>query len=249
MRDTNPRRPSIASFFADRYTVPPRGRSPFSSGPERLRAAPLVRGGVRCGPVADQAEAPIDRGMVLLVERRDREVDRRHTPIVTRLADSPASRSSNIEETGDRSTLSALPPRHDQLNRSNPDSPRGFWRLPAAGRQGLRRRLVPRRPHKARRRRLHPSKFNWKVPIGWKTTRSTVLCASHLTNALWPVLSLAKRRGQLSFKPRLTRRVHRAAALFGGVRRPFLRVILRRLKNRQSVPMATAPQEILLDLS
>ena len=44
----------------------------------------------------------------------------------------------------------------------------------------------------------------------------------------------------LPFKPRLTRRVHRAAALFGGVRRLFLRVILRRLKNRQSVPMATA---------
>ena len=45
---------------------------------------------------------------------------------------------------------------------------------------------------------------------------------------------------ELSFKPRLARRVHRAAALFGGVRRLFLRVILRRLKNRQSVPMATA---------
>jgi hypothetical protein len=43
----------------------------------------------------------------------------------------------------------------------------------------------------------------------------------------------------LPFKPRLTRRVHRAAALFGGVRRLFLRVILRRLKNRQSVPLAT----------
>jgi hypothetical protein len=45
---------------------------------------------------------------------------------------------------------------------------------------------------------------------------------------------------ELSFKPRLARRVHRAAALFGRVRRLFLRVILRRLKNRQSVPMATA---------
>jgi hypothetical protein len=45
---------------------------------------------------------------------------------------------------------------------------------------------------------------------------------------------------ELSFKPSLTRRVHRAAALFGGVRRLFLRVILRRLKNRQRVPMATA---------
>ena len=45
---------------------------------------------------------------------------------------------------------------------------------------------------------------------------------------------------ELSFKPRLARRVHRAAALFGGMRRLFLRVILRRLKNRQSVPMATA---------
>ena len=44
---------------------------------------------------------------------------------------------------------------------------------------------------------------------------------------------------ELSFKPRLARRVHRVAALFGGVRRLFLRVILRRLKNRQSVPMAT----------
>jgi hypothetical protein len=45
---------------------------------------------------------------------------------------------------------------------------------------------------------------------------------------------------ELSFKPRLARRVHRAAARFGGMRRRFLRVILRRLKNRQSVPMATA---------
>jgi hypothetical protein len=45
---------------------------------------------------------------------------------------------------------------------------------------------------------------------------------------------------ELPFEPRLTRRVHRVAALFGGVRRLFLRVILRRLKNRQSVPMATA---------
>ena len=45
---------------------------------------------------------------------------------------------------------------------------------------------------------------------------------------------------ELSFKPRLARRVHRAAALFGGMRGLFLRVILRRLKNRQSVPMATA---------
>src|ERR1700733_9163263 len=36
------------------------------------------------------------------------------------------------------------------------------------------------------------------------------------------------------------RRVRRAAALFGGMRGLFLRVILRRLKNRQSVPMATA---------
>jgi hypothetical protein len=44
---------------------------------------------------------------------------------------------------------------------------------------------------------------------------------------------------ELSFKPRLARRVHRAATLFGRVRRLFLRVILRRLKNRQSVPMAT----------
>ena len=45
---------------------------------------------------------------------------------------------------------------------------------------------------------------------------------------------------ELSFKPRLARRVHCAAALFGRVRRLFLRVILRRLKNRQSVPMAMA---------
>ena len=44
---------------------------------------------------------------------------------------------------------------------------------------------------------------------------------------------------ELPFEPRLARRVHRAATLFGGVRRLFLRVILRRLKNRQSVPMAT----------
>ena len=43
---------------------------------------------------------------------------------------------------------------------------------------------------------------------------------------------------ELSFKPSFARRVHRAAT----VRRrapSFLRVILRRLKNRQSVPMAT----------
>src|SRR5271155_1854827 len=45
---------------------------------------------------------------------------------------------------------------------------------------------------------------------------------------------------ELPFKPRLTRRIHRVATLFGGVRRLFLRVILRRLKNRQSVPMAAA---------
>ena len=45
---------------------------------------------------------------------------------------------------------------------------------------------------------------------------------------------------ELFFEPRFARRVHHAAALLGGVRRPFLRVILRRLKNRQSVPMATA---------
>src|SRR5277367_2119114 len=45
---------------------------------------------------------------------------------------------------------------------------------------------------------------------------------------------------ELPFEPRFARPVHRAAALFGGVRRLFLRVILRRLKNRQSVPMATA---------
>ena len=31
---------------------------------------------------------------------------------------------------------------------------------------------------------------------------------------------------ELPLKPRLTRRIHRAAALFGGVRRLFLRVIL-----------------------
>ena len=43
---------------------------------------------------------------------------------------------------------------------------------------------------------------------------------------------------ELPFKPPLARRVPRAAALFGGVRRLFLRVILRRLKNRQSVPIA-----------
>ena len=47
----------------------------------------------------------------------------------------------------------------------------------------------------------------------------------------------------LPFKPRLTRRVHRAAALFGSVRRLFLRVILRRLKNRHSVPMATGKRK------
>ena len=40
---------------------------------------------------------------------------------------------------------------------------------------------------------------------------------------------------ELPLEPRLARRVHRAAALFGGMRRLFLRVILRRLKNRQSV--------------
>jgi hypothetical protein len=45
---------------------------------------------------------------------------------------------------------------------------------------------------------------------------------------------------ELPFKPRFARRVHRAAALLSGVRRPFLRVILRRLKNRHSVPMAPA---------
>ena len=45
---------------------------------------------------------------------------------------------------------------------------------------------------------------------------------------------------ELPFEPLLTRRVHRAAALLGGERRLFLRVILRRLKNRQSVPIATA---------
>ena len=44
---------------------------------------------------------------------------------------------------------------------------------------------------------------------------------------------------ELSLKPCLTRCIHRAATLFGGVRRLFLRVILRRLKNRQSVPTAT----------
>jgi hypothetical protein len=38
----------------------------------------IVRGGVRRRPVADQAEAPIDRDMVLVAEGRDREVDRRH---------------------------------------------------------------------------------------------------------------------------------------------------------------------------
>ena len=35
----------------------------------------------------------------------------------------------------------------------------------ASRRQGLRRRLVPRRPRKARHRRLHPSKSNRKVAI------------------------------------------------------------------------------------
>src|SRR5271169_4696622 len=50
---------------------------------------------------------------------------------------------------------------------------------------------------------------------------------------------------ELPFEPRLARRVHRAAALLGGVRRLFLRVILRRLKNRQSVPMATATPRAL----
>ncbi len=35
---------------------------------------------------ADQAEAPLDRDMVLVAERRDREVDRRHTPILTGFA-------------------------------------------------------------------------------------------------------------------------------------------------------------------
>jgi hypothetical protein len=45
---------------------------------------------------------------------------------------------------------------------------------------------------------------------------------------------------ELPFEPRFARRVRRATALLGGVRRLFLRVIFRRLKNRQSVPMATA---------
>ena len=48
------------------------------------RPAP-VRCGVRRRPVADQAEAPIDRDVVLVAERRDREVDRRHYPILARL--------------------------------------------------------------------------------------------------------------------------------------------------------------------
>ena len=45
---------------------------------------------------------------------------------------------------------------------------------------------------------------------------------------------------ELFFKPCFTRRVHRAATLLGRMRRLFLRVTLRRLKNRQSVPIATA---------
>ena len=45
---------------------------------------------------------------------------------------------------------------------------------------------------------------------------------------------------ELPFEPGLAGRVHRAAALFGSVRGLFLRVILRRLKNRQGVPIPAA---------
>jgi hypothetical protein len=44
---------------------------------------------------------------------------------------------------------------------------------------------------------------------------------------------------ELTFEPGFARRVHRAATLLCGMRRLFLRVILRRLKNRHSVPMPT----------
>jgi hypothetical protein len=43
-------------------------------------------GGVRGCPLSDQAEAAIDRDVVLVAERRDSEVDRRQAAVLARLA-------------------------------------------------------------------------------------------------------------------------------------------------------------------
>jgi len=45
---------------------------------------PIVRGRVRGCPVADQAEAAIDRDVIFVAERRDRQVDRRQAAVLAR---------------------------------------------------------------------------------------------------------------------------------------------------------------------